>query len=167
MTTHYVYEFYAADDTPLYVGCTSHLGRRFSTHALKAWWPDVAHVQVAAYADRDAGWAAEAECISSLQPIHNLIHTARESEVIQKIEDGRNANREKRHSLGLNCYRRASCPVCAVPSTTQYGKPAVACACGKFVSLRVDGTIRSHRQLDGATRCSHSGSIYRAKSTVA
>ncbi len=68
---HYVYEFYAADGTCLYIGCTLNLGRRFLAHVYKPWWSEVAAINVDTYPDWTAGSSAERSLIEAHNPIHN------------------------------------------------------------------------------------------------
>lgn len=111
MTAHYVYEFYDADNNPLYVGCTANLGKRITNHAIgKEWWPLVARVAVDVYPDYQSGRAAEAELIASLEPAHNIIHTSREQDAFRRNTDSRAVNQAKRHDLGL--CSPWNCPTC-------------------------------------------------------
>lgn len=103
---HYVYEFYAADGSALYVGCTKRAGDRIADHELKPWWPEVARMEVNRHPDLAAGLAAERVRIQTLRPVHNINHTGR----------GRWANRgvlrEERHQRGELCGVRSKCPEC-------------------------------------------------------
>ncbi len=73
---HYVYRLWA-DDVPLYVGCVGERGPRRVTHRLashkreKPWWPQVTHIDVAAFASIEEVVAEETAQIAALKPVHN------------------------------------------------------------------------------------------------
>lgn len=73
---HYVYSFWADDGACLYVGCTGRLGGRLRAHeAERAWWPDVAEIDVTVYPDCATAEAVERDLIERLQPTHNRVYT--------------------------------------------------------------------------------------------
>lgn len=64
-----VYQFFAADDSLLYVGISVHPGKRFSQHErTKPWFSDVATIKVTYYPDRDQAYANEQMLIHTLHP---------------------------------------------------------------------------------------------------
>lgn len=68
-----LYRLFAADDTLLYVGVSSHIEARWKKHAaLKWWWPEVARKTVEWLESRDAAEAAELEAIRTERPVHNV-----------------------------------------------------------------------------------------------
>jgi hypothetical protein len=73
---HFVYEFYDRDARLLYVGCTSSIGQRLSSHrSERPWWPEVVRVEATLYPDQRAGLDAERDLIERSQPIHNSVYT--------------------------------------------------------------------------------------------
>lgn len=74
---YYVYRFWAADDTCLYVGRIGDRGPRspqprFRHHRRgQTWWPDVARIEVAEFPDHPAVVAEETGQIDALRPLHN------------------------------------------------------------------------------------------------
>lgn len=72
MTTHTLYRFFAADDSLLYVGITNNPARRFSKHKdEKAWWLDVARIELEQHSSRDELLAAERQAVMDERPLHN------------------------------------------------------------------------------------------------
>jgi hypothetical protein len=75
---YYVYRFWTADGTCLYVGRVGDSGprspqARLNNHRYtKTWWPDVAKIEVAELPDHPAVVAEEAEQIKALRPLHNV-----------------------------------------------------------------------------------------------
>lgn len=72
----YVYVYYGADDTPLYVGQTTDLFAREHHHRSKSpWWGEVSYREVVSMHDERAdGLYAEAEEIRRIQPRYNVRH---------------------------------------------------------------------------------------------
>lgn len=67
-----VYRMFSLDGVLLYVGITLDLTTRLSTHRRhKAWWPEVAHIDVEMYPTRAEALAVEHELIATDQPVHN------------------------------------------------------------------------------------------------
>jgi hypothetical protein len=75
---YYVYRFWAADETCLYVGRVGDSGPRPPQARLnyhrrnKAWWPDVARIEIAELPDHPAVVAEESRQIQALNPAHNI-----------------------------------------------------------------------------------------------
>ncbi len=105
---HYVYEFYAADGTCLYVGCTRHLTARLQTHTKKTWWHEVAHIQITTQANVAEGHQVEKDRIQLLNPIHNRMHTDRNTNGWAT----RRARQAERHEQGLMCSEGSGCSQC-------------------------------------------------------
>lgn len=75
-----LYRFFAVDDVLLYVGVTSSLGTRWSSHATsKPWWPEVHHQTVEWFDTRDAALAAEKAAIKAESPRYNERHAPRQA----------------------------------------------------------------------------------------
>jgi len=73
---HYVYEFYTADGTCLYVGLTSQVGARIQKHITETrWWPEVVRIELSRHDGLRAGSIAERDRIQALQPVHNIQFT--------------------------------------------------------------------------------------------
>lgn len=71
----YLYRFYDKWFALLYVGITSGIPTRFENHAkAKDWWPDVRHIDIERYDDREAATRAEREAIIKEGPVHNVQH---------------------------------------------------------------------------------------------
>jgi len=74
---HYVYRLWAADGTCLYVGCTGERGTRrvsdrlYGHRCQKPWWPEVARIDVAAFATPAEIITEERRQIGELGPVHN------------------------------------------------------------------------------------------------
>jgi hypothetical protein len=107
---HYVYELYAEDGTCLYVGCSINVGTRIQVHTSRAWWPQVARIEVNKYEGFEAGRQAEQERIQLLQPVHNRVFTN------WPIPNTRRAAfleaREERHAAGEMCNANSRCRSC-------------------------------------------------------
>lgn len=75
---HYVYRLYDANDRLLYVGCTSQLQHRMTSHArLQAWWPDVARLESEGPYSRAEGLRREQNAIWYGRPLYNVQHNRR------------------------------------------------------------------------------------------
>lgn len=73
--TTVVYRLYDKRRTLLYVGISKTLMGRMSQHADgKAWWPQVARIDVEHFLSRDAALEAERVAIQSERPLHNVVH---------------------------------------------------------------------------------------------
>jgi hypothetical protein len=70
---HAVYRFFSADDTLLYIGCsTNPFGGRLAHHgATRSWAKEIATVKVKWYPDWASGYKAEAAAILSENPKYN------------------------------------------------------------------------------------------------
>jgi hypothetical protein len=78
-----LYRLYAADGTLLYIGVTGKLSVRFYSHSReKRWWPQVAGMRLAWYANKAEAEEAERAAIFSEDPVHNVRSTPRFGEVI-------------------------------------------------------------------------------------
>jgi predicted GIY-YIG superfamily endonuclease len=72
---HWLYWFYDAEGTLLYVGITNSGVKRMEQHgAEKLWWPKVSHIAVDHFPTRDEALAAEDAAIRKHEPLHNLTH---------------------------------------------------------------------------------------------
>lgn len=72
---HLLYRFFDAEGVLLYVGITSDLSMRFSTHSVERWWwGRWAYSTVVRYHSRAALEAAERKAIKSEKPLHNVVH---------------------------------------------------------------------------------------------
>lgn len=75
--TCYVYKFFDANGVNLYVGCSSNIPARLGAHQRsRAWWPEVARIEIDAYPNAKAGWEAEKAAIQALDPTHNSVYTS-------------------------------------------------------------------------------------------
>ena len=80
---HYVYRFWAADGTCVYVGCVGERGprrlsARFAQHKRQSpWWPQVARIDVAGLASTADVITEERAQIAQLNPVHNRQHLGR------------------------------------------------------------------------------------------
>jgi len=73
--TAVVYRFRDASGRLLYVGSTGSLSRRLSEHQrTKAWYGEIAAVEVAHWPNRDAAFAAEEIAIRDECPRYNIVH---------------------------------------------------------------------------------------------
>lgn len=73
MTAHYVYRVYDHDDQLIYVGCTSNLFVRLSTHQISTWWAYQAKRVVAkVYPDKYYALSVERRIIQDEHPRWNL-----------------------------------------------------------------------------------------------
>lgn len=73
LTPHYVYCLYAADLTPLYVGCSKDLRKRVQRHIrTRPFGGAVAVVDAIKYANRWTAMANEHWAIEAIDPIHNI-----------------------------------------------------------------------------------------------
>jgi excinuclease UvrABC nuclease subunit len=80
---HYVYRFWAADGTCLYVGCVGTswpraVHERLHEHGLKSspsrrFMREVAHIDCASFASSKDALAEETHQIAALQPVHNKV----------------------------------------------------------------------------------------------
>jgi predicted GIY-YIG superfamily endonuclease len=74
VTETVLYRLHDADDSLLYVGISSRLGRRLDEHAeVKPWWPQVASVTLERFPDRVSATVAEGAAIRSERPEHNVV----------------------------------------------------------------------------------------------
>lgn len=70
-----VYRLFDTDDRLLYVGIAGNPGRRFEQHRTdKAWWGDVARIDLEHFATREDALEAERHAITTERPTHNRIH---------------------------------------------------------------------------------------------
>lgn len=68
-----LYRFYDADERLLYVGISLHAAHRASEHrGDKAWWGDVARMDVEHLADRAEALKAERRAIRNERPVYNI-----------------------------------------------------------------------------------------------
>lgn len=65
---HVLYRLVAADGTLLYVGITNNVASRFSGHARKGWWAEVAEGLVEFHPDRESLEDAERQAIRAEKP---------------------------------------------------------------------------------------------------
>jgi hypothetical protein len=71
----YLYRFYDADATLLYVGITSGLVDRFEAHMKgKEWWRDVRNIVIERHETRADALHAERHAIQSEGPVYNVQH---------------------------------------------------------------------------------------------
>lgn len=69
---HYIYELWG-DGGCLYVGITTSVGKRLTTHAnTQHWWADVTSIKVDKLKHRDHALTEEAYRIDRLQPLYNF-----------------------------------------------------------------------------------------------
>lgn len=66
-----LYQFHNADGELIYVGITARSIARFTDHEHKAWWSEVARIDVRTFPDRDAAARVEAELIRAHLPRYN------------------------------------------------------------------------------------------------
>jgi hypothetical protein len=71
---HYVYRYYDADDTALYIGCTVDLKSRERSHREKLWWPMVARIETEELPNRSAALTLEQVYILRESPLFNVQH---------------------------------------------------------------------------------------------
>lgn len=81
---HFVYELYDGAGDPVYVGCTSNLPNRLSTHSGSEMWREVAEVRATLYPDRAEAESVEALTIREFQPRWNFQHTERASDAAKE-----------------------------------------------------------------------------------
>lgn len=69
----FVYQFTSASGEVIYVGCTKNFDHRIRTHrSTKAWWPDVANIQLRYFNGKAEALSAERDLLARLAPIHNV-----------------------------------------------------------------------------------------------
>ncbi len=69
-----VYTFLDDTGAPLYVGCSSGLGRRISQHQYdKPWFSEVVTITIVRYDVEAEAHAAELETIRRTRPAHNVV----------------------------------------------------------------------------------------------
>lgn len=69
----WLYKMLGDNDQPLYIGVTSKMGLRMSTHASsQAWWPEVRRVVCRPFANRQTAEIHEWHAIDAEQPTHNF-----------------------------------------------------------------------------------------------
>lgn len=67
-----VYEFWAADGSCLYVGCTDDLPSRLRWHEREQpWFDQIARMAISVWPETAIGFEVEAALIRTLNPIHN------------------------------------------------------------------------------------------------
>lgn len=72
---HYVYRYFGADDTVLYVGCTYDLKARHKRHTISSeWFPDAVRRSHQEFPDKWTGRVAERVAIIMCRPVHNKTH---------------------------------------------------------------------------------------------
>lgn len=70
-----VYRLFDVDDQLLYVGVTENLRQRWTAHAAKPWWPQVARQFVTPYESRSKALADELRAIRTERPLYNQAGT--------------------------------------------------------------------------------------------
>ena len=77
-----LYRFYDASGQLLYVGISLHAAQRASEHRKdKAWWSDVARMEVQHLPTRGAALVAERTAIVNERPLHNVVHNQQRDSV--------------------------------------------------------------------------------------
>jgi hypothetical protein len=81
-----LYRFYDASGQLLYVGISLHAAQRASEHRKdKAWWSDVARMEVQHLPTRHAALDAERTAIVNERPLHNVVHNQQRGSVLASI----------------------------------------------------------------------------------
>jgi excinuclease UvrABC nuclease subunit len=71
---YWVYRCYDSTGRLIYVGCTSNLWQRLSTHRSKSWWaPQVSRVHAKVYRGRNAAGSIERRAIADESPRWNIV----------------------------------------------------------------------------------------------
>ncbi len=75
MTETALYRHFDAEGRLLYVGVSKNAAARFSQHADKPWFDEIANMTVERFPTRAEAEAAERAAIRAESPIHNIIHS--------------------------------------------------------------------------------------------
>lgn len=88
MTLHTLYRFYNASGDLLYVGITNNPPRRLGEHRdAKAWWQEVARIDMEQHPDRLALHTAERRAIETERPRHNIQLNSRSRSTFQELAE--------------------------------------------------------------------------------
>ncbi len=74
---HYLYRFFGAGGTLLYIGITVSIPERVKKHSVdKPWWDGVANIAKENYPNRAAALEAEQRAIIAEHPLYNIVHNS-------------------------------------------------------------------------------------------
>lgn len=102
---HVLYRLVAADGTLLYVGITNNVASRFSGHARKGWWAEVAEGLVEFHPDRESLEDAERQAIRAEKPLYNVAHSTTLNDAAAAVR--REAAQQRSSWLGSSWGRTA------------------------------------------------------------